>query len=70
MKIMLALSMFVLGILVCVLVLRPPADTAQHTQLFCDVAHTVPAIPAVQCGGLNSCERMALNMGVPVPCPK
>ena len=65
-----AVSMFALGVLFGWLVLQRPAPTAQHPQLFCDEQHKVPFVPADQCGGLTSCDRMFLNMGVPVPCPK
>lgn len=63
-------SMFALGMLFCWLALPRPAHTPPRHPLYCDDAHKVPFIPADQCGGLTSCERMFYNSGVAEPCPK
>jgi hypothetical protein len=55
------------GMFIGWLLFEPP--TPKQPKVFCDQAHTIPYVPATECGGLSSCDRAFANMGKPVPCP-
>jgi hypothetical protein len=47
-----------------------PQLPVQHpTTYYCDPYDKQPVVPAAQCGGVDSCTRMALNHLQPTPCP-